>query len=81
MEFLFRKSVTMDHDMYERMKFAVQTDRLLEVVDLLKEGAEPTMTDFVQAIRNKSFPILELFLNDGFDINQQIRDDYPPPLS
>lgn len=81
MEFLFRKSVTMDQNMHERMKFAVQTDRLLEVVDLLKEGAEPTMTDFVQAIRNKSFSILELFLNDGFDINQQIRDDYPPPLS
>ncbi|KIW22029.1 uncharacterized protein PV07_12569 [Cladophialophora immunda] len=71
----------MNEDMFERMKIAVQTDQLLDVVDLLREGAKPTMTDFVQAIKNKSFPILELFLNDGFDINQQIKDDYPPPLS
>ncbi|OAG44162.1 hypothetical protein AYO21_01619 [Fonsecaea monophora] len=68
-------------DQYERMKFAVQNDELMEVLDLLNEGAKPTMTDFVQAIQNKSFPILELFLNDGFDIKKQARDDYPPPLS
>ncbi|KIW85352.1 hypothetical protein Z517_00742 [Fonsecaea pedrosoi CBS 271.37] len=68
-------------DQYERMKFAVRNDEFMEVLDLLNEGAKPTMTDFVQAIQNKSFPILELFLNDGFDINKQVRGDYPPPLS
>lgn len=71
----------MDLDKYRRMRSAVQDDLFLDVVDLLKEGARPTMTDFVTAIQNKSFPILELFLQYGFMINKQVRDDYPPPLS
>ena len=51
----------MDQYEYERLKLAVKNDQFLDVVDLLKEGAKPTMAEFVQAIQNKSFFLFSSF--------------------
>lgn len=63
------------------MKIAVEEESFLDIVDLLKEGTKPTKNDFVRAVEKKSFHILELFLKGGYNINEPVRDDYPPPLS
>jgi len=63
------------------MEIAVKNEDLLEVAALLSRNVKPTRDDFIYAIKEKSFSILELFLKDGYNINEPFRPDYPPPLA
>jgi hypothetical protein len=82
-QFLFQSFifVTMEQENHEKMKVAVKEDDFLIVSDLLSAGLKPTLFDLIQAVENKSFPILELFLQHGYDINKPLRTDYPSLLS
>jgi len=63
------------------MEIAVKNEDLLEVADLLSRNVKPTRDDFIYAVQEKSYAILELFLKDGYNINEPFRTDYPPPLA
>jgi len=70
----------MEQDDQTALRIAVESENLLSVSDLLEKGIKPSIEDFVCAIRQRSYPMLQLLLLNGYQINQQLRDDYPPPL-
>lgn len=59
---------------------AIQQDNLLQVATLL-EHSKLLPDDFVQAVKQKSYGILELFLQHGYNINQPLGNDRPPALA
>ncbi|KAJ9638605.1 hypothetical protein H2204_004081 [Knufia peltigerae] len=65
----------------EVMETAVKNEDLFAIIDLLNQGIKPTKHEFVNAVEQKSYSILELFLDDGYELNEPLRDDYPPPLA
>jgi hypothetical protein len=65
----------------DAMRAAVGKDYLLIVDLFLASGIRPTGWDFITAVKQRSYPILELLLLNGYDINEAVRDDWPPPLA
>lgn len=85
-EFLLRASKSgtqkLSHpDKVEAMRTAVKKNDLMIVIRFLDHGMKPTGWDFINAVKNRSYPIIELFLRDGYDINRYVREDWPPPLA
>src|SRR5258708_6531227 len=68
-------------DRVNAMSTAIEKDYLLIVDLFLAKGIKPTGWDFICAIKQRSYPLLELLLLDGYDINACVRDDWPPPLA
>jgi hypothetical protein len=60
---------------------AIEQEDLFTVAGLLDGGYNPTPYDFEEAVQQKSFAILEMFLNAGYDINTCARSDRPPALA
>ena len=60
---------------------AILQDDIILAATLLNEGHHPSPDDFKCAVERKSISILDLFLQDGYDINQAIRSDRPPVLA
>ncbi|KIW82919.1 hypothetical protein Z517_02162 [Fonsecaea pedrosoi CBS 271.37] len=65
-------------DKFYAMRTAVERDYLWIVSLLLSKGVKPSPFDFCTAVKNLSYPILELMLDTGFDINAAYQKDYPP---
>ena len=68
-------------DGVDAMRIAVEEDDLMIVDLFLANGMKPTGSDFVNAVKQRSYSILQLLLLDGYDINAWFRDDRPPPLA
>lgn len=60
---------------------AVEHDDLMQVAVLLRQGHRPSPQDFCLAIELKSYSILELCLQAGYDINEAVGPDRPPALA
>ena len=65
----------------DALRIAVENNDSAMVQCLLAAGIQPTPFDFINAVEQTSYPILELMLQHGYDVNQAWRDDYPPPLA
>ena len=63
------------------METAVKEENIHTIVDLLNKNVKPTKYEFEQAVEQKSYAILELFLDDGYDVNEPLGIGYPPPLA
>lgn len=63
------------------METAVKREDVWTIIDLLNQTVKPTTHDFVYALEQKSYTILVLFLDDGYDINEPLGTNYPPPLA
>jgi hypothetical protein len=70
-----------EQDKQKAMRVAVENEDLMTVSYLLTKGIKPTSDDFVNAVKKISYPILQIFLDDGYEINTPHRDDYPPALA
>jgi len=71
----------MIYDSRTAMNMAIDGDDFLLVDELMGKGIKPTISNFVTAVKNQSYPILELILLGGYDINACDRIDFPPPLA
>ena len=47
---------------------------------LLSKGVPVSVIDFTFAAKNKSYELMELFLNHGYDINSSVDMTFPPAL-
>lgn len=65
----------MDSDKYKALQSAIEADDLMAISDLLAQGVKPSPHDFVQALRQRSTAVLQLFLMNGHNINERVRDD------
>ncbi|KIW81224.1 hypothetical protein Z517_04249 [Fonsecaea pedrosoi CBS 271.37] len=70
-----------DRDKHEALRFAIKANALVTVNYLLHNNVKPSVFDFEEAVKQCSYPILELLLSSGFNINEPIREDSPPPLA
>lgn len=52
----------------------------VRVAALLEQDCRLLPDDFVQAVRQKSYSILELFLQHGYNINEPLGRDRPSAL-
>lgn len=64
-------------DQFYAMRTVVENDYLLIVSLFLSNGIEPSCFDFCTALKNRSYAILELMLQIGFDINAADEGEYP----
>jgi ankyrin repeat protein len=67
-------------DLHTALNIAVEKDDILAVDSLLKY-ATPTKYNLCDAIKNRSHYTVELLLQNGCNINEEIRSNCPPPLS
>lgn len=74
-------SIDAQEDRITAMSIAVRGNQLLLVDLFLASGIKPTGWDFIEAVKQHSYALLDCFLNSGFDINQIVQEDRPPPLS
>ncbi|KIW64199.1 hypothetical protein PV04_09152 [Phialophora macrospora] len=63
------------------MRIAVEENELMIVDLFLANGMKPTGWDFISAVKQRSYSMLELLLLGGYDVNACVRDDWPPPLA
>lgn len=63
---------------HDALRIAVENNDLTIVDCLLANNTKATAFDFAKAVEQCSYPILELLLSSGFDINTPMREDYPP---
>lgn len=68
-------------DAMHAMSAAINNNNLMIVDLLLQKGFKPTVRDFTCAVKACSYPILALLLQNGYDINEVMQDDCPPPLA
>lgn len=74
-------SIDAREDRITAMSTAVRGNQLLLVDLFLAYGIKPTGWDFIEAVKQRSYALLDCFLHSGFDINQIVQEDRPPPLS
>lgn len=65
----------------DALRIAVENNDTSMVQSLLAAGGQPRPFEFLNAVEQASYPILELMLQHGYDPNQAWRCDYPPPLA
>ncbi|OAG43048.1 hypothetical protein AYO21_02667 [Fonsecaea monophora] len=66
-------------DLWTAFDTAVQNDEVL-IVDSLLTLVKPTQHNLVTAVENSSRYMIEILLQHGCDLNQQLRSDCPGPL-
>ena len=59
------------------LETAILQDDIILATTLLNEGHHPSPWDLKDAVERKSISMLDLFLKDGYDINQAVRSRSP----